>query len=344
MALTNLTNSTSPNTVERATADGDAFDREHVNGLAQNFDEHDHTSSKGLAVGRVQTSSAPAQSGQVRVNGDNFQWWGASAGAVRTAVDTASDQTIAGEKVFSENVGLGVVPAAFGVTYRALQVGGSGALYGAAAGGSFTLADNAYYDGTDNRALITAASSQVSLGGGTVVIYTAPSATAGDVQTFTARASIGSTGTLTLTPEAGQPALTSPGNLIVTTTGTGRIVFDSASDIVGPNTDNQENLGYVDARWAAVYAVNGTIQTSSKAEKDEIAPLDPERALAVVRATDLYEFTYKGHERRHVGFYAEDVDALLSPDHASASPQTTAAVALAAVKALDARLTALEAA
>lgn len=101
MAITALTNSTSPNTVNRATADGDAFDRDHVNLLADNFDNHDHTSGKCLGVGRVQTSSAPAQSGQVRVNGDSYQWWGGSASAVRTAADLESAQTVSGVKTFS---------------------------------------------------------------------------------------------------------------------------------------------------------------------------------------------------------------------------------------------------
>lgn len=196
MALTNLTNSTSPNTVERATADGDPFDREHVNGLAQNFDEHDHTSSKGLPVGRVQTSSAPAQSGQVRVNGDTFQWWGSSAGAVRTAVDTASDQTIAGEKVFSENVGVGVTPSAWGATWRAVQIGQRGALWSDAAGSHTDLSDNTYYDGTDHRAIQTATASKITLNSGVFTVNTAASATAGDVQTFAERLRLDAAGAL----------------------------------------------------------------------------------------------------------------------------------------------------
>lgn len=102
MAIVTLTNSTSPSTVERPTDDSDPYEREtQLNALAHNFDDHDHTAGKNLGVGRVQTSSAPAASGQVRVNGDSYQWWGASAAAVRTAADLESAQTVSGVKTFS---------------------------------------------------------------------------------------------------------------------------------------------------------------------------------------------------------------------------------------------------
>lgn len=102
MTIVALTNSTSPDTVERATDGQDPFSRQsHLNALAHNFDDHDHTAGKNLGVGRVQTASAPAGAGQVRVNGDAYQWWGASAAAVRTAADLEGAQTVSGVKTFS---------------------------------------------------------------------------------------------------------------------------------------------------------------------------------------------------------------------------------------------------
>lgn len=73
-----------------ATADTDLFDRVHVADLAATLDVHDHASNRGLGVKRLQTSSAPAAAGEVRVNGDDLQWWGASAAAVQTAKSTAN--------------------------------------------------------------------------------------------------------------------------------------------------------------------------------------------------------------------------------------------------------------
>lgn len=108
MTLTTATNSTSPNTVRWATADSDAYDREtQLYGLAENFDLHDHTSGKNLGVRRANTADAPAAAGQVRVNTDEWQWWGSSAAAVQTAVRLAGAQTITGEKNFNAKTFVG---------------------------------------------------------------------------------------------------------------------------------------------------------------------------------------------------------------------------------------------
>lgn len=117
-----------------------------------------------------------------------------------------------------------------------------------------------------------------------------------------------------------------------------------------PKTDNSTSFGDGTHRWTALYAVNGAIQTSSAAAKNLLGRVDPAEALRVVLATGMHRFTYKTgadqddlHDFQHVGFLAEDTDPLLCPDGASASPQTTACVALAAIQELHRRLSALEA-
>src|SRR5262245_13736295 len=91
MTIVTGTNSTSPNTIRWATQGSDPYGREsQLRGPVENFDLHDHASGKNLAVARVQTALAPSAAGGVQVNGDLWQWWGATAGAVQTAVDVHS--------------------------------------------------------------------------------------------------------------------------------------------------------------------------------------------------------------------------------------------------------------
>lgn len=126
------------------------------------------------------------------------------------------------------------------------------------------------------------------------------------------------------------------------------IAFNPGGSAVIPGADNTWTLGGSGARWSAVWAANGTIQTSSRDAKNLLGRVDPASALEAVRATPIHRFTYKGNENHpelrrlvHVGFVAEEADSLLCPDAATASPQSTASVALAAIQALDAELRAL---
>jgi hypothetical protein len=125
--------------------------------------------------------------------------------------------------------------------------------------------------------------------------------------------------------------------------GSGRYIFFDSSGHWRPGTNGSQDLGSSGNRWGTVYAATGAINTSSRVVKHDIRRLDPEAALAAVRATDVVTFRYDClPEYPMVGFIAEDAPGLLSPDHASATPQTTASVALAAVQALAARLDAVE--
>lgn len=102
MAIQNTVNFSGLNSMKYADSDADPYDRAtQLANVAYNLDNHDHSSGKGLGVLRVQTASAPASAGQVRVNTNNFQWWGSGVAAVVTAVDDTNAQTIAGAKTFS---------------------------------------------------------------------------------------------------------------------------------------------------------------------------------------------------------------------------------------------------
>lgn len=55
-------NSTSPNTVKWATSDTDPFEREtHLRGPVENFDLHDHSNGKNLAIKRIQSGTFAAR-------------------------------------------------------------------------------------------------------------------------------------------------------------------------------------------------------------------------------------------------------------------------------------------
>ena len=79
-----------------------------------------------------------------------------------------------------------------------------------------------------------------------------------------------------------------------------------------PYADNDYLLGYSARRWKAVYAVNGTIQTSDRTVKKNIT-YDMTAHLAIFDAISPtpYMFTYKRSDRTHLGFIAQDVEGAL---------------------------------
>lgn len=161
----------------------------------------------------------------------------------------------------------------------------------------------------------------------------------------------------------------------ITTGGTERAVFSggglsvtgavSASANVNctgvlPNSDNLYDLGGVSDRWNDVYATNGTIQTSDRRLKTDIAPSP--YGLAFLRGLQPVQYRWqrpgrKGAGRLHLGLIAQDVlatDAAVSnyglvigagTDAAPYGMRYTELIAplIAAVQELAARLEAVEA-
>jgi hypothetical protein len=85
----------------------------------------------------------------------------------------------------------------------------------------------------------------------------------------------------------------------------------------GAGADNSKDLGSAGYRWDDVYATNGTIQTSDRNEKQDIAELtDAEQRVAVAAKGLLRKFRWqdaveeKGDEARtHFGIIAQDLQA-----------------------------------
>jgi hypothetical protein len=76
-----------------------------------------------------------------------------------------------------------------------------------------------------------------------------------------------------------------------------------------PAADNTYSLGRNGVRWVAVWAVNGTIQTSDAREKNNVR--DVPYGLAEVLALRPVAFTWKKDDEASLGFIAQEVWPLL---------------------------------
>lgn len=111
MTRSSSTNYTASGTnFEKATAATDAWKKEDLQRLAEAVDGHDHRDTRGLGVKRVQTSETPSAAGHVQQTGDMLKWWAQTAGAVKTAVDTDSVQTLT-NKIFDATGNVPIVLA-----------------------------------------------------------------------------------------------------------------------------------------------------------------------------------------------------------------------------------------
>jgi hypothetical protein len=90
----------------------------------------------------------------------------------------------------------------------------------------------------------------------------------------------------------------------------------------GSDSDNDQDLGISSVRWDDVYATNGTIQTSDRNEKQDIAELsDAEQRVAVAAKGLMRKFRWKdaveakGDEARtHFGIIAQDLQAAFAAE------------------------------
>lgn len=86
--------------------------------------------------------------------------------------------------------------------------------------------------------------------------------------------------------------------------------FDTNGDFI-PGTDNARSCGLVANRWVAVWAVNGTIQTSDADAKTAIRPSDIGTDFLLGLTPVAWQWKDGDDTREHYGFTAQAVDALL---------------------------------
>ncbi len=120
----------------------------------------------------------------------------------------------------SGNLGLGVVPSAWGSAYRAIQVG-TASMMGRVGGsvGSWSV-DNAYYNGTNPIYIVTAGATQYEQGAGVHKWYTAPSGTAGQPISFVQAMTLDASGNLNIANLTASKAVFTDASKNLTTTGT----------------------------------------------------------------------------------------------------------------------------
>lgn len=204
----------------------------------------------------------------------------------------------------------GTALSAWSSVLTVVQIGDTSALIANTSGQAAYLTNNSFYDGAW-KAIETNAASRLVLDEGSFAFATAASVSAGSAQTFTNMLYVGLSG--------------------------------NNYSAVGfhPFTDNSVPTGGASNRWTAVWAVNGTIQTSDVDQKNVIEAVRPDLAWESLKATAFFQYTYKpGDEadlndpiwsRKHWGFDSK-VTKWGSPDLETAAPLSVASYIGAALQ------------
>lgn len=83
---------------------------------------------------------------------------------------------------------------------------------------------------------------------------------------------------------------------------------------IRPGGNGHQNLGNGAHRWATIYAVTGSINTSDKNEKKDIQELDEQYSKDIIMGLKpvSYKFIKNDSNRTHNGFIAQDIEGLLA--------------------------------
>jgi hypothetical protein len=295
------------------------------------IDAHDHTTGKGLAMGRMRSGlnanrPAAGSAGNVYFATDTGRFYvdtgtawvgfiteGGSATVTgwtlvdpvirdtlsfgpegSGTIDATLARTGAGALRVDTLLGVGVNPAAWRSDLRALQVGQVTALMDDGVAGAY-FASNTYWDAAGNKALKAGDGAILLLGAGALSYSTAPPVAAGAAQTFTTRLALAQTGELTNSLAGGAIVTTGPGN--GTNARLGSSASGSALELYGtsvlPFSNGGIPLGVAGWPWSAVYTTSGTVQPSSAAVKEDITPLDPVACYEAAKAVRWYDFRYQ---------------------------------------------------
>lgn len=118
------------------------------------------------------------------------------------------------------------------------------------------------------------------------------------------------------------------GNSQIIALSTSVITLDKRTTVNGnhlPVTDNASSSGEIANRWTAVYAVNGTIQTSDARMKKNIKTI--EHGLEFLLKMKPVEYKWKHDNSKHYGVIAQDL-LELDPDFAAVNQEAPANLAV----------------
>ena len=84
--------------------------------------------------------------------------------------------------------------------------------------------------------------------------------------------------------------------------------------VIRPGGNGHQNLGNGAHRWATIYAVTGSINTSDKNEKKDIQELDEQYSKDIIMGLKpvSYKFIANDSNRTHNGFIAQDIEESLT--------------------------------
>lgn len=111
--------------------------------------------------------------------------------------------------------------------------------------------------------------------------------------------------------------ISSTGNLTIQANGSSRLIYNHLNNTLEPSTDSGQSLGRSGARYSAVWAANGTIQTSDRRLKREIESAD--LGLTFVRSLHPVRYRWRDIDdgRTHYGLIAQEVEQALLAHGAS---------------------------
>jgi hypothetical protein len=164
-------------------------------------------------------------------------------------------------------------------------------------------------------------SEAMRISGGNLLVGTTSNASAGDVNSFSGEQLRCKTAIMTVVSGAGASGAffghaTSSGG------GVRGLIFSNNGATIAPSSNGGISLGSSSLRWNDVYATNGTIQTSDRNEKQDIAELsDAEQRVAVAAKGLMRKFRWrdaveaKGDDARtHFGIIAQDLQAAFAAE------------------------------
>jgi hypothetical protein len=265
-----------------------------------------NTSSDVLTFGSANTPTA-AQIAGIDSGSSNGQL------ALYTTASGTSTERVRIDS--SGNVGLGVTPSAWGGSYKGFQVAATGAFASNGSNGT-VIAHNAYYDGTNDKYLITGAASRVFQFNGGVRFDLASSGSAGSNISFTQAMTLDASGNL-LVGKTVSNDVTVGGYILPTGQyGATMAASTNASSTYNVYSTGASNYRFYVGMGGTVYATVTTISGISDIRyKENIRDLDD--GLDVVMALKPRKFDWKegkGADTKNArGFIAQEFETVF-PD------------------------------
>ena len=77
---------------------------------------------------------------------------------------------------------------------------------------------------------------------------------------------------------------------------------------IRPNVDNTYDLGSSGFRWDDIFCVNSTINTSDERQKIDIATLDTDKTINLIKSLRTVRYKFKNHKRFHCGLIYQELE------------------------------------